>query len=160
MNTNELTTRNTNDTAQTTGTEVSSSEPMISKEDVEKYTNEQLSKWFNETKGHTNDFSEYFHCDFSYTYFTNLLKKRGLKHSWRNVNNEVSQTDTPDIITLNKSEYSTIRKSYTVSSSTADEWRNFCKNVPNPSILLSAAMERFMADYRAGKIKFEIGIDI
>lgn len=160
MNTNELTTGNTNDTAQTTGTEVSSSKPMISKEEVKSFSDEKLKEMQKKAQGHTTDFKEYLNCDFSYSFFSNVLKQRGLPHRLRNANNEVSRTDTPDIITLNKSEYSTIRKSYTISSSTADEWRNFCKNVPNPSILLSAAMERFMDDYKTGKIRFEFKADI
>ena len=160
MSAAELLTKVTNDTAQTTGTEVSSSEPMISKEEVKSFSDEKLKEMHKKAQGHTTDFKEYLNCDFSYSFFSNVLKQRGLPHRLRNANNEVSRTDTPDIITLNKSEYSTIRKSYTVSSKTAEEWKKFSKDIPNPSVLLSAAMERLMNDYKAGKVKFEFKADI
>ena len=151
------------DAAQTPVTDVTTvntNAPKMSLEETRTLSDAELLEMAQKAQGHSNDFSEHMHCNFSHSSFSNLLQERGYKKDWHKVSEGVTPVLKPDVIKLKKTDSVTTRKSYIVPNDVAAKWKQFNKDIPCPSVTLAAAMERFMADYRAGKIKFEIGIDI
>ncbi len=135
-----------------------SSELMMTKEDIQLKNDEELLEIAQRAKGHTKDFSEYMHCDFSYTYLTDLLKQRGYENGWYKVSDVPSFTKCPSIIVLRNPQKELTRRSYTVDMEVADKWKEFNRNIPYNSITLTYALERFMNDYHCGHIEFKLDI--
>ena len=67
-------------------------------------------------------------------------------------------TEEATIIKMRKPEEKVSRQSYMLEKSVAEQWKEFNKNVPYKTVTLGWAMKRFMADVKAGKIKFELEI--
>ena len=71
--------------------------------------------------------------------------------------NEISQSKKkPELIQMKKSNEKTVRVSFMLEQSIAEEWKDFNKNVPYKTVTLGHALRRFMNDVRLGKIKFEL----
>lgn len=131
--------------------------PRMTKEQAQCLTDSELLQMVENAAGHTTkDFMEFMNCDFSYTFLTNLLKDRGYENGWHKTSEGNVSTLKPTIISLKKSDGETVRHSFSLDKSIADEWNNFNKNIPFKSVTLGYALKRFMDDARAGKIKFEI----
>lgn len=131
----------------------------LTKEAVKSLSDAELLQLIKDAKGHTGtDFGSYLNCDFSYTYLTSILEDRGFKNGWHKASEGSSPTIRPDIITMSMPDDETVRKSYILDADTAKKWKDFNKKIPFPSVTLSAALSRFMADYKDGKIKFELEI--
>ncbi len=62
----------------------------------------------------------------------------------------------PEVIQMKKSDENTVRVSFMLEQSIAEEWKDFNKNVPYKTVTLGHALLRFMNDVRSGKIKFEL----
>lgn len=133
--------------------------PPLTKEAVKSLSDAELLQMLKDAKGHTGtDFGSYMNCEFSYTYLTSILEDRGYKNGWYKAGKGSSPTIRPDIITMSMPDDETVRKSYILDADTAKKWKDFNKKIPFPSVTLSAALSRFMADYKDGKIKFELEI--
>ncbi len=131
----------------------------LSKEAVKSLSDSELLQMLKDAKGHTGtDFGRYMNCEFSYTYLTSILEDRGYKNGWYKAGKGSSPTIRPDIITMSMPNGETVRKSFIIDSDTAKQWKEFNKKIPFPSVTLSAALIRFMDDYKDGKIKFELEI--
>ncbi len=151
------------DAAQPPVTDVATSNtsaPKMSLDEARALSDAELLVLINKAQGHSDGFSDFMQCDFSYSSLNKLLKDRGFVNGWHKVSEGTAPIVKPDVIKLTKSESTTTRKSYVIPDDVAAKWKMFNKDIPCPSVTLAAAMERFMADYKAGKIKFEIGIDI
>ena len=71
--------------------------------------------------------------------------------------NENSQSKKKsEVIQMKKSDEKTVRVSFILEQSIAEEWKDFNKNVPYKTVTLGHALRRFMNDVRSGKIKFEL----
>ena len=74
------------------------------------------------------------------------------------VNGTPHAAQTVALIRMKKPKEAVSRQSYMVEKSIAEEWKVFNKNVPYKTVTLGWAMKRFMADVKAGRIKFELEI--
>lgn len=134
-------------------------QPKMTKEELQQKTDEELLAMIQKAQGHTGkDFQEYMQCDFSYSYLSTALKNRGWENDWHKVS-ESSFALKPVTIRMKKSDDETVRVSYMLDKSTAEQWKRFNKNVPYKTVTLGAAMQRFMEDVRSGRIRFELEID-
>ena len=133
--------------------------PKVTKEEAQQKSNAELLQMIQQAQGHTGkDFSNYMHCDFSYTYLTGLIRDRGYENGWHKTSEGSSPIMKPTVIRMRKSNEGTIRKSFIIDEGVAAEWKEFNKNVPFPSVTLGCALRRFMEDYRSGRITFELEI--
>ncbi len=131
---------------------------LMTKEEARSLRDDELIKMIEEAQGHTNDFRNYMKCDFTYPFLTGLLKDRGYAHGWYKSSVGSVRNQEPSIIKMKKSDVNSIRKSYIIDAAVAEEWKRFNENVPFPSVTLGSALRRFMDDYNAGLIKFELEI--
>ncbi len=132
----------------------------MTKEECRQKSDDELLAMAKKAKGHTsNDFSKFMKCDFSYNFLTTLLKDRDHECSWHKILSDDSLSKvTPTVIKMKKTENETIRQSFMIEKSIADEWKSFNKDVPFNTVTIGAAFRRFMDDYRSGRIKFELDI--
>ena len=131
----------------------------MTKEEVQQLPDSELLKMVQNAAGHTGkDFSDHMNCDFSYTYLTGLIRDRGYENGWLKTSEGSSPVMKPTVIRMKKTEEETTRKSFVIETGIAEEWRTFNQNVPFPSVTLGCALRRFMADYKSGRIKFELEI--
>lgn len=131
----------------------------MTKEEVQQKSDAELLQMINQAKGHTGiDFSDYMHCDFSYSYLTGLLRDRGYENGWHKVTNAPATAQKPTVIQMKKSEGVCHRQSFMIEDSIAAEWKNFNEYVPYKTVTLGWALKRFMDDVRSDRIKFELEI--
>ena len=137
----------------------SPSTPKMTKEEAQQKSDAELLQMIQQAQGHTGkEFSDYMHCDFSYTYLTGLIRDRGYENGWHKTSEGSSPVVKPTVIRMKKSDEGTTRKSFIIDEDVASEWKEFNKNVPFPSVTLGCALRRFMEDYRSGRITFELEI--
>ena len=145
-------------TESVTPTDAVSAIPKMSKEECQQKTDEELLNMLQKAQGHTGkDFPDFMNCDFSYSYLTSVLRDRGYENGWHKVADSVS-SPKPTLVKMKKSEEETVRVSYMVDRSIAEEWKRFNQHVPYKTVTLGCAMRRFMEDVRSGRIKFELEI--
>lgn len=133
---------------------------MMTKEDLQNKTDEELLEMIEQAKGHTGpDFKDYYGCDFSYSFLTDTLKRRGWALGWHRVS-----ADSPKnagvamekmVVALKKVEC-TERKVFTVPQDTAREWSTFAAGMPYKVPLIDAALKMFMRACQEGKVEFAI----
>ena len=135
----------------------------MKKEDLEKLKDNEIIDMVEKSKGHTKteDFQKLFNCDFSYTYLVKYLSdKRGYERKWvkkENVRGFINdENDKKEILYMEKSEDTIVRKSYLLSKSVADEWKIFTEKIPYNTVVLDYALTRTMTDIRNGNVKIEI----
>ena len=126
---------------------------MITRNDLKNFTERELLDLVEQAKGHTKDFQETVGADFSYSALIDEITARGGKNGW--YFDTQCGTDEHTVIPVEK-QGETIRKPYTVSKDIAEEWSEFMRSFPVPSVALGSALSRFMADYRNGRIEFRI----
>lgn len=131
---------------------------IMTKEEVQMKTDEELLQMVKKAQKHTNNFAQFMGCDFSYTYLINLLHERGYENGWHRATNKTVHEGKPEIIKLRKPEGATTRKSYIIEGDIANQWKEFNLNVPYPSVTIGSALQRFMSDYKEGRIKLELDI--
>lgn len=134
------------------------STPKMTKEEAQQKSDAELLQMIQQAQGHTNDFQNFMNCDFSYTYLTSLIRERGYENGWHKTSEGSSPVVKPTVIRMKKSEDGTTRKSFIIDEDVAAEWKEFNRNVPFPSVTLGCALQRFMEDYRSGRITFELEI--
>ena len=133
--------------------------PKMTKAELIERSDEELLNLVDKAKGHTgNDFGDFMNCDFSYSFLTNVLKERGFENGWHKAIESTSVSTSPEVILMRKSNDEVVRSTYMIEKSIADEWKKFNENVPYKTVTLGHALNRFMDDYKAGKIKFEFEI--
>lgn len=131
----------------------------LSKEEAQHLSDTELLQMIQDAQGHTGkDFPNYMNCDFSYTYLTGLIRRRGYENGWHMPTDRISPEVKPTIIRVKKNDAGSTRKSFIIEEDVAEEWKAFNKNVPFPSVTLGYALRRFMNDYYSGQIIFELEI--
>ncbi len=135
------------------------STPKMTKDEVQALSDSELLQMVQKALGHTGkDFTEFMHCDFSYTYLTGLLRERGYENGWHKTSEGAPPTLKPTIVLMEKTGNPTTRKSFVMEEDIANRWKQFNENVPFPSVTLGCALQRFMDDYASGLIRFELKI--
>ena len=136
---------------------------MMTKEELTKLSDVELFAMVQKSLGHTGkDFGEHMDCDFSYSFLTKELKRRGWENGWHklrdngDVTPEESQTDVVRLapVPLEK----TTRKTFLVSTSVAERWNILATKLPYKTAATDAALNRFLDDYEAGHLKFELDV--
>lgn len=148
----------TNNTCSVTDGVAESVTQKQTKETILQKSDNELLQMVKDAAGHTGkDFQEYMNCDFSYSHLTTTLKNRGYENGWHKVRDSPSSLQAPLIIPMKKSENETCRKTFSIDKVIADEWTDLSKDIPYKTVPIGIALKRFMDDYNAGRIKFEIG---
>lgn len=124
----------------------------ITAADCQRMSDTELLQMFLKSPKHTKDFQDYMGCDFPYSFLVEVIKSRGFEQGWHK---PVQQNET---IIIKKSTEKCVRQTFNIEKSVADDWKKFSASIPNKNVILQAALERFMSDYRAGRIKFELQI--
>lgn len=119
-------------------------------DELKNMSNQELADFANKITN-TRDFQKQTGAEFSYNTLMSEIRRRG------GVKTYVFPDDQQaDIITLTKTD-ETYRQQFKMSKKISDKWKKFASDKPNRSVLLDAALTRFMDDYKKGKIKFLIG---
>ena len=120
-------------------------------DELKSMNNKELAEFANKITN-TKDFQQSTGAEFSYNTLMAEIKRRG------GVKTYVfpEESEQPDIITLTKTD-ETYRQQFKMSKKVSDKWKKFASDKPNRSVLLDAALTRFMDDFKRGKIKFLIG---
>lgn len=112
--------------------------------DLKNMSNTELIRIANAIDKQTASFKQITNAEFSYTAFSNELKKRNIRRIY-------VDTDSTDKITVDASNKTcdTVRQQYTVSKDVAEMWKSFIQevDVKYPSVLLDAALLEFMNTY-------------
>ena len=124
----------------------------ITAANCQRMSDTELLQMFLKSSKHTKDFQDYMGCDFPYSFLVEVIKSRGFEQGWHK---PVQQNET---IIIKKSTEKCVRQTFNIEKSVADDWKKFSASIPNKNVILQAALERFMSDYRAGRIKFELQI--
>ena len=134
----------------------------MQKEDLENLTDDEIIMMIEKSKGNTKtiDFQKLFNCDFSYTYLVKYLtEKRGYEKKWVRKDNEkhINKNDNKkkEVLYMEKSEDTIVRKSYLLSKTVADEWKSFNEKIPYNSVVLDYALSRTMSDIKNGNVQIE-----
>lgn len=111
-------------------------------------SNEELIKLANKVDNQTKAFKTITDAEFSYNTFINELKRRNLKR--------VYMTSEKSVINISKKTNKSYRQQFTISDEVATRWKAFVNevNAPYPSVLLDAALTRFMDQYYNDEIDF------
>lgn len=110
-------------------------------------SDKELIEMQRESLGHTGkDFAETFGTDFSYSAITQELGTRGFVQGWYKPSSEVTV----------KLDCKNERRNLTMCTETAQRWDQMCKGSTQKNLLLSAALEHFMADYVSGAVKVRV----
>ena len=128
----------------------------ITLEQCQAMSDTELLEMISKSTGHTKDFQSYMNCNFTYNCLCDLLKNIGYAYGWHKKIHSAS--DNIDTIIIKTPAEKPKRQTFEIEKSVADEWRAFNNNIPHSCITLRHALKRFMADYRSGKIKFELQI--
>lgn len=141
---------------------------MLSKKDVISMSNEQVLALVDKAKGHTgDDFKQHMDCDFTYSYLTSELKRRGyVFYSCWYLEGEIPATpgkqqkydkaDIPDIVYLGEKipKENRIKTTVEMKKETWDRWKEMTETLSNKMVVLDAALMRFMDDFDQGNIEF------
>ena len=133
-------------------TKITTVTAKITAADCQRMSDQELLQMFLKASKHTKDFQDYMGCDFPHSYLVEVIKSRGFEQGWHKPDH-----DTETII-VKKSAEKCVRQTFNIEKSVADDWKRFSANIPNKNVILQAALERFMSDYRSGRIKFELQI--
>ena len=71
-------------------------------------------------------------------------------------NDFIRNEEVVEVLYMEKSEDTIVRKSYLLSKTVADEWKSFTEKIPYNSTVLNFALSRTMDDIRKGKVRIEI----
>lgn len=120
-------------------------------DELKSMSNKELAEFANQITN-TRDFQQTTGAEFSYNTLMSEIRRRG------GVKTYVfpEESEQADIITLIKTD-ETYRQQFKMSKKVSDRWKKFASDKPNRSVLLDAALTRFMNDFKNGKIKFLIG---
>lgn len=120
-------------------------------DELKNMSNQELADFANGITN-TKDFQQNTGAEFSYNTLMSEIRHRG------GVKTYVfpEESEQADIITLIKTD-ETYRQQFKMSKKVSDKWKKFASDKPNRSVLLDAALTRFMDDFKNGKIKFLIG---
>ncbi len=132
---------------------------MMTKEELIASDDSVLLDLIDRAKGNTGkDFSSAMDCDFSYTFVTTELQRRGYKNGWYKEQQSKKQEDEVMVIDATQNT-KTVRKAFSVSEDVAEKWAEFTKGVPGRTALMDKALSDFMDKAQKGKVKveFELG---
>lgn len=117
-------------------------------QDLRNMSNDELIQLANRVDNQTKAFKTITDAEFSYSTFINELKRRSLKR--------VYMTSEKSVIDISKKTNKSYRQQFTVSDEVATRWKAFTAevNAPYPSVLLDAALTRFMDQYYNDEIDF------
>jgi len=88
-----------------------------------------------------------------------LLKERGFVKDWyRPTDDTHNSKEELTYLPMRKTSGAIVRQSYQIDKETADAWKQFNENIPYKTVTIGYALRRFMDDYKAGRIKFELDI--
>lgn len=133
--------------------------PLITKDECRNMSDSELLHMVNNATGHTGkDFAEYMNCDFSYSFLTSELQKRGYINDWHKVTNEDNNNKDITYINMKKSKNEAVRQAFLIDKDVNDKWKQFNKNIPYKTVTINNALSRFMDDYKKGLIKFTIDV--
>lgn len=124
----------------------------ITAADCQRMSDQELLQMLLKASKHTKDFQDYMGCDFPHSYLVEVIKNRGFEQGWHKPDHSI------ETIIVKKTAEKCVRQTFNIEKSVADDWKKFSANIPNKNVILQAALERFMSDYRSGKIKFELQI--
>lgn len=130
----------------------------MAKEQCQQLTDAELLKMVQKAEGHTKDFSQYMLCDFSYSFLTNVLRSRGYEHGWYKTSETQTASVKPNIVLIKRPVNTTIRQSFIIDAQVAEDWKEFNNRFPYGSVTTSLALRFFMANVKAGRIKFELDL--
>ena len=119
-------------------------------DELKSMNNKELAEFANKITN-TRDFQKQTGAEFSYNTLMAEIKRRGGVKTY-----VFPESEQADIITLTKTD-ETYRQQFKMSKKVSDRWKKFASDKPNRSVLLDAALTRFMDDFKNGKIKFLIG---
>lgn len=126
------------------------------KDELQTMTDDQLLDMADRAKGHTKDFQDYMTCDFSYSFLTDTLQKRGYVNGWYKPAT-VSRIECAETVILRSQEPGK-RLTLTVDPAVAEEWHEVASSVRHQQALATVALSRLIRAAKDGKIKFEIGL--
>jgi hypothetical protein len=124
----------------------------ITAADCQHMSDQELLQMLLKASKHTKDFQDYMGCDFPHSYLVEVIKSRGFEQGWHKPDHGI------ETIIVKKSAEKCVRQTLNIEKSVADDWKKFSASIPNKNVILQAALERFMSDYRSGRIKFELQI--
>lgn len=112
--------------------------------DLKNMSNTELIEIANAIDKQTASFKQITNAEFSYTAFSNELKRRNIRRIY-------VDSDSTNKITVDASNKTckTVRQQYTVSKDVAEMWKSFIQevDVKYPSTLLDAALLQMMNTY-------------
>ena len=133
--------------------------PLITKDECRNMSDSDLLHMVNNATGHTGkDFGEYMNCDFSYSFLTGELQKRGYINDWHKVTNDDNDNKDITYINMQKSKNETVRQAFLIDKEINDKWKQFNQNIPYKTVTINNALSRFMDDYKKGLIIFTIDV--
>lgn len=135
--------------------------PPMSKNQLQAKKDAELLAMVSTAAGHTSGtaFKQKMHCNFSYSFLTDELRRRGYRTGWYKADDTpINNGQRPETITLHRPEKEGKRLTLTVSNTTAEEWHALIASVPFKQIVADEALERFMQDVKTGRIKLEVEI--
>ena len=143
---------------------------IITKEELKNSTKREKMELMSAATGYTtdnqkadNDFRKHFGTEFSYADLRNAILGAGGVQGWYypdelrdkfsdEIDGPVEAVDT-DVIELHRRpDEDLVRKTVRISSDLSKEWDEFCRSSLCGPILLEAAIRRFMADAKSGKV--------
>ena len=119
-------------------------------DELKNMSNQELADFANGITN-TKDFQQNTGAEFSYNTLMSEIRRRGGVKTY-----VFPDEQQADIITLTKTD-ETYRQQFKMSKRVSDQWKKFASDKPNRSVLLDAALTRFMDDFKRGKIKLLIG---
>ena len=116
-------------------------------QDLRNMSNDELIQLANRVDNQTKAFKAIVDAEFSYSTFINELKRRNIKRTYIAPNK---------IIDISRKTNKSYRQQFTVSDAVAVRWKAFIAEVNGayPSLLLDAALTRFMDQYYNDEIEF------
>ena len=133
--------------------------PLITKDECRNMSDAELLHMVNNATGHTGkDFADYMNCDFSYSFLTSELQKRGYINDWHKVTNDDCNNKDITYINMQKSKAETVRQAFLIDKEINDKWKQFNKKIPYKTVTINHALSRFMDDYNNGLIKFTMDL--
>lgn len=126
---------------------------MMTKEELIASDDSVLLDLIDRAKGNTGkDFSTAMKCDFSYSFVTTELQRRGYKNGWYKEN--AIEEDKARFVNI-EPDVKIIRRSYTIPEEIAKEWSEYTKNMPTKEIILGMALKDFMEKHKNKWFEFK-----
>lgn len=126
---------------------------VLTLQHVRQMSDEEFQDLMNRAQGHSKDFQECFHANFSYTSLCAEARKRGFKNGWYR---EADVKSEARIYRLRPSGEETRRQSFSISDSVYQRWVSFSEGFPYKSVLIDTALTRLMDDVECGRIDFRM----